>query len=332
MEAVVVVVNLGVRLARKSARHPADVLHDSAAARDQKGQEQAVEGGKIEAFAEVGAGGEQQDRGVVRPDPVEDRPVQLLARPAFQHGGFETMARAQLGSEGLEVHGPVREHEDAAPPSVRVGDVAPDLPGSILVTGHLSEDRLHWGVFGRVRVGQGLMHDKVPPDEHRCRGILDHRVTDGSELHVEDPPEAVAPPGTPSVGGNRLGARWDRCAGVVAASGRADRSRSFSSLRQAISTIAATERGTLWAPSGRHGSNAFAERFVGTAQVSRTGACPLRDLETARRRNHVRRHAVELPLASDLGISQEVQRHARQVEVPDHLGLTVLNVARWLDP
>ena len=188
MEAVVVVVNLGGRLARKSARHPADVLHDSAAARDQKGQEQAVEGGKIEAFAEVGAGGEQQDRGVARPDPVEDRPVQLLARPAFQHGGFETMARAQLGSEGLEVHGPVREHEDAAPPSVRVGDVAPDLPGSILITGHLSEDRLHWGVFGRVRVGQGLMHDKVPPDEHRCRGILDHGVTDGSELHVEDPP------------------------------------------------------------------------------------------------------------------------------------------------
>jgi hypothetical protein len=50
------------------------------------------------------------------------------------------MARGQFDSKSLQVLGPVSEHEDVPPSSVRVGDVGADLPGPILVSGYPSED------------------------------------------------------------------------------------------------------------------------------------------------------------------------------------------------
>ena len=66
MEAVVVVVDLDAGLAGKGSGDPADVLDDPAPTGDREGQEQGVQLGEVEAFAEVGAGGQQQDRGVTR--------------------------------------------------------------------------------------------------------------------------------------------------------------------------------------------------------------------------------------------------------------------------
>jgi hypothetical protein len=58
VEAVVVVVDLDAGLAGKGAGDAADTLHDPASARDREGQEQRVELWEVEAFAEVGAGGQ----------------------------------------------------------------------------------------------------------------------------------------------------------------------------------------------------------------------------------------------------------------------------------
>ena len=58
VQAVVVVVDFDARLAGQSAGDSADVLHHPASTRDREGQEEGVEFGKVEAFAEVCAGGQ----------------------------------------------------------------------------------------------------------------------------------------------------------------------------------------------------------------------------------------------------------------------------------
>lgn len=88
--------------------------------------------------------------------------------------------------------GTVSEHENVPPPSLRVCDVGADLRGALLVGSYSSEDRLHGGAFGRVRVGDGLVHNEVSADKDGGRGVFAHDVTDGSQLHVEDAFEAVA--------------------------------------------------------------------------------------------------------------------------------------------
>ena len=105
VEGIVVVVQLDAGLAGKGARHPADVLHDPAAARDRKCQEQRVERREVEALAEVSAGGEQQGRAVSSAQPVEDSPTKFLASSTLKHRRLDAVARAQLGSEDLEVSG-----------------------------------------------------------------------------------------------------------------------------------------------------------------------------------------------------------------------------------
>ena len=63
-ELVDVVVELDVVFVVVGAEKPADVLDDSAFERDREGEEQGVEGGPVESFAEVGAGGDEYDAAV----------------------------------------------------------------------------------------------------------------------------------------------------------------------------------------------------------------------------------------------------------------------------
>ena len=191
VQAVVVVVDFDAGLAGKSAGDPADVLHDPGPARDREGQEKGVELWKVEALAEVGASGQEQDRFMALVELIEDGLVQLLPRPSFQHGGFEPVTQAELGSESFEMLGAVGEHENVPAPSVRIDDVGADASGSFLVGGYPSQNRLYRGVFGRVRVGEGFAHDEVPADQDRRRDVLGHQVTDGAELHVKDAFEPV---------------------------------------------------------------------------------------------------------------------------------------------
>ena len=53
VEGVVVVVDLDAGLVRQGAGDATDVLDDPATPRDREGQEQGVEGGQVEAFAET---------------------------------------------------------------------------------------------------------------------------------------------------------------------------------------------------------------------------------------------------------------------------------------
>ena len=97
VEAVVVVVDLDAGLTGKGAGDTADVLDDPASARDREGKEEGVEFGEVEAFAEVGAGGQQQDRVVAGPAPARlfsETPWSLPSTKCV-----EVHARARLGED-----------------------------------------------------------------------------------------------------------------------------------------------------------------------------------------------------------------------------------------
>ena len=160
-----VVVDLDTGLVRQGAGDAPDVLDDPAAPRDREGQEQGVEDEKVEAFTEVGAGGEEEDRGAAATQPVEDRRVALLPGSALEHGRVEAVAAAELGSEGFEMLGAVGEDEDVASATVGVGDVDADLAGALGVGGDQAEDGLDPGVLGGVGVGEGVVDDEVAAGE-----------------------------------------------------------------------------------------------------------------------------------------------------------------------
>ena len=61
-----VVVELDVVLALVGAEESSDVLDDSSLERQREREEQGVELGPVEALAEVGAGGDEDDAGVGR--------------------------------------------------------------------------------------------------------------------------------------------------------------------------------------------------------------------------------------------------------------------------
>jgi hypothetical protein len=168
VEAVVVVVDLDAGLPGKGSGDPADVLDDPAPTGDREGQEQGVQFGEVEAFAEVGAGGQQQDWDVTLSESFEDRLMQLLAGPAFQYGRLELVTRAQFASEGFKVLGTVGEYEHVSASSVRVSDVDADAAGSFVISFYPSEVCLDSDIFWRVRAGQGFVHDEVPTNKD-CR-------------------------------------------------------------------------------------------------------------------------------------------------------------------
>ena len=186
-----VVVDLDAGLARKRAGDPADVLHNSGPTGDGKGEEQGVTSGEIEAFAEVRSCRQQKDGVSVVLEVFEGCLVLIFPGAAFQHGGFEAAARTQFASEGFEVLGAVREHQDIPTPLVGVGDVGADMSGALGVGGDQSEDHLYRGPLGCIGVGEGLVHDEIAADQDRGGGILAHDVTSGSELHVQDALESV---------------------------------------------------------------------------------------------------------------------------------------------
>ena len=82
-----VVVELDVVLAFVGSQEPSDVLDDAAFEREGEGEEQRVELGPVEAFAEVGAGCDEHDAAVgSRVDEgVADGGACLLAESAAKH-------------------------------------------------------------------------------------------------------------------------------------------------------------------------------------------------------------------------------------------------------
>ena len=79
-----VVVDIDVMLALVGAQESSDVLHDPTLEGEREREEQRVECGPVESFAEVGAGGDEDDANVGKPssDGVADRGSCLLAEAA----------------------------------------------------------------------------------------------------------------------------------------------------------------------------------------------------------------------------------------------------------
>jgi hypothetical protein len=155
VQAVVVVVDLDAGLVGLSAGDSTDILHHARSTRDREGEEESVESGKVEAFAEVGAGGQEQDRCITLVELFEDGLVELLPGPSFQHGSLKALTRAQLAAESFEMLGAVGEDENVPAPSVRVGDVLADGLGSS--SSAATRPRTVWsgassGVSGSVKV------------------------------------------------------------------------------------------------------------------------------------------------------------------------------------
>jgi hypothetical protein len=149
----VVVVDLGGGLAGVGSEDPAGILDEPAFEGDRCDEEEGVESGAVEAFANVGAGGDDKQR----------RPVGRVLQPGVGGGvGFGARAAAQddrvvssLGKclrECLEVVGALGEHEAVPTVLQGSGDVRDDLIGSGGVGGEVAVDGSDAARSGRIKV------------------------------------------------------------------------------------------------------------------------------------------------------------------------------------
>jgi hypothetical protein len=150
---VVVVVNLGGGLARKRSEDAAGVLHQSALEGDWGGEEERVQRWAVEAFADVGAGGDSEQWWPVRSrlEPFEGGRPGLGTHAATQHDRLVSPLH-QRGDEAVEMFGPLGEHQAVPAASQGGRDVIHDLAGSDLVGDQVAIDGGDAAGCGRVGV------------------------------------------------------------------------------------------------------------------------------------------------------------------------------------
>ena len=173
-----VVVDLGGGLAGVRAQDPPGVLDEAPFERDRRGEEQGVQGRAVEALADVGAGGHDQQW---RPaglglEPGEGGGAGLGAHAAAQDDR-SCPCVAQSCGEPLEVGGPLGEHQAVPPAGQGLGDVGDDLGGACVVGDQVPVDRGHPAGSGRVGVAGVAEPGGVHAEDGRL--VADARSADG---------------------------------------------------------------------------------------------------------------------------------------------------------
>ena len=168
-------------------------MHDSSFERDREREEEGVEFGPVEAFAEVGAGGDDDEPGVVAwcRHGFMDGGESLLAESAFEDVWFMAVS-GKLFADGVDVAGALGEDETGATGVDCCGDVGADLGGAIRVLGEGREDLLDRG--GAVVVDEACWVDDQPSlDERRFGQVAGAGfVSGGAALQGDDAFEPVA--------------------------------------------------------------------------------------------------------------------------------------------
>ena len=162
-----VVVEFDVVFAGVAAQQPPDVLHDPPFEREWEGEEQGVELGPVESFAEVGAGGDEHDPGV---GVAFDRWRRLTARRALTPSPpRSTRAWSPSAASVVTMVSmcSVRwvSTRQVRPAVTAVVHVGADLGGALLVVDERAEHVLDVGGVVVVDLGRRVVHDQLASDE-----------------------------------------------------------------------------------------------------------------------------------------------------------------------
>lgn len=168
-----VVVDLGGGLAGVRSQDSAGVLDEPAFERDRSGEEQGVERGAVEAFADVGTGGDDEQRRTVRSrsELGVGGGAGLGAHTAAQDDRVVSTYGECL-REYLKVVGALGEHQAVTTVSQGGGDVLDDLVSSDGVGGEVSVNGGDAARSGRVEVA-GVAEPGGVQVQHRlgCCGV-----------------------------------------------------------------------------------------------------------------------------------------------------------------
>ena len=201
---VVVVVYFGSVLAGGGAHDSSSALDEQAVEGDWRGEEQGIQRGGVEAFADERCGADDEDAvaGLGVGDAVDGASPVGAGHAAPQHqGGVSVLGQQRC--QGVDVGDPSGEYEAVASAGQGRGDVADDLYVSGLVGDERTVDlreRARCGQIEVVEAEAGLVDVqqasrpclRYPGVHERARLALGQGVADRSELPGDEFTESVA--------------------------------------------------------------------------------------------------------------------------------------------